>query len=205
MESTSKPNMEQEPFLQTILYLEGHAENGRELFRQFREGRVLLSGEGESFRTLVHALLRMGLRAPVIVEPDDKELTRLLQEAKERDSEMELKRVAFGRAARWLRAQTEPPALVVHVSDKYRESEVNGLTEACAERGVPALIGTQLLDSEWGAALIEGMAETGWYGLLHAFEPPAKLAEDSSNARLLIGNVAALEVFRVLTGLKSLL
>ncbi|MGB8954240.1 MAG: hypothetical protein WCC10_02630, partial [Tumebacillaceae bacterium] len=74
MEATSQSNMEQELFLRTILYLEDQAENGRELFRTFREGRVLLTGEGQSFRTMVAALLKIGLRALVMNEPDDTQL-----------------------------------------------------------------------------------------------------------------------------------
>ena len=173
---------------------------------KFREARVLLTGEGESFRTLVRALLKMGLRAPVIVEADDTQLRQLLQEWKEQDKELELKRVAYGRESRWLRAQTELPELVVNVSDKYKESAVNALTETCAELGIPLLVGTQLHDSEWVAQLRDGKAATGWDGLIDPFEMPSDRSEgeEAPNFHLMIGNVAALETFKRLNGLDSL-
>ncbi|MGB8956649.1 MAG: hypothetical protein WCC10_14830, partial [Tumebacillaceae bacterium] len=136
----------------------------------------------------------------------DTQLRQLLQAWKDQDGEMELTRVAFGRASRWLLVQTQLPSLVVHVSDKYREAAVKELTDTCAELGIPALIGTQLVDSEWIAPLTEGKAATGWDGLIEPFEMPSELSEeaDAPNFHRMIGNVAALETFKRLTGLEFL-
>lgn len=196
---------EQALYRQTILYLEDQAANGRKRFRAYREARVLLSGEGQSYRALVRSMIKMGLQAPVIVENDDAEMTRWLDEWKERDGALDVTRVASGRADTWLCGQTELPALVVHVSDEYKERDVGTLLDASAERGIPALIGTQLHGYGVVGPLIDGAAATGWGCLLDRFVPPSERAEeaDSPVFHTMIGNVVALEAFKALTELDS--
>ncbi|TCP59064.1 hypothetical protein EV586_101263 [Tumebacillus sp. BK434] len=198
--------LEQKLYRQTILYLEDQAVNGRELFRKFRSGRVLLSGAGLSFRALVRSLIKMGLHAPVIVESGDAELDRLAEQWNSRDQALQVTWLPAGRECEWLRAQGERPDLVVHVSDWYDDAFVGQLTAVCAERNVPALVGTQLFGIGVVGPLLDASAAAGWDCLLDRFVPPGETLEaaESPVFRVMIGNVAALESFKAVTGLANL-
>ncbi len=201
------PISEQELALyrQTLLYLEDQSNDGRERFRRFRERQVLLSGAGLSFRALVRSLVKMGLRAPAIVETDDEELKRILAGWKERDESFEVTWVARGSECAWLRSQTESAPFTVHVSDSFEEAFLQQLTSACSELSLPALIGTQLIGTGVVGPLLDERATSSFDCLLDRFIPTSETSEeaDSPIFALMIGNTAALEAFQAIAGLEG--
>ncbi|ARU62692.1 hypothetical protein CBW65_18195 [Tumebacillus avium] len=198
--------LEMKLYRQSILYLEDGAVNGRELFQKFRSARVLLSGAGLSYRALVRSMIKMGLQAPVLVETDDAELVRFVEQWKAKDETLHVTWLEAGRACEWLRGQAGRPDFVVHVSDCYDDAFVGQLTSVCAELNVPALVGTRLFGFGVVGPLLDASAATGWNCLLDRFVPPGEQLEEAESPvfRLMIGNVAALESFKVVTGLESL-
>ncbi|ASS75449.1 hypothetical protein CIG75_10995 [Tumebacillus algifaecis] len=197
---------EQTLYKQSLLFLEDQASNGRELFRRYRDRQVLLTGSGLSFRALVRALIKMGLRAPMIAETDDAELRNWIDRWKERDAAFDPAWITAGRKDTWLREQTERPSLVVHVSDAYEEAAVGQLIDVCAELKIPALIGTQLSGLGVIGPLLDEEATTSWHCLLDRFVPLGERLVESESPifQVMIGNVAALEAFKAITALDTL-
>ncbi|MBL0386967.1 hypothetical protein JJB07_09900 [Tumebacillus sp. ITR2] len=175
-------------YRQTVLVLEDRFVDGRQRFLTLRQRPVAVVGAGDSFFACVRSLVRMGVRE-LYVSGGEERVDSFLATWKTRDPELNVQELG-----------TLPPAgVLIYVSDDPQASV--HWEEVALRTGVPFLAGTLLGDHGVVGPVKGVQTQASWSTVLDRFAGARGTGVELSRThRAMIGNVAAMEALRLLTG-----
>jgi hypothetical protein len=194
---------ERDLYRQTISYLEAHTPAGRQSFAHLRQRRLWLGGNGLAQIALVRSLLKMGVQTPCVENLHDPELREEAENWQRRDTGVIVRGVQPEDAAALFAEEATRPELVVLAADTLATVDLDAWTQLCLDYEVPLLVAAALDGVGVVGPMMRPDSALSWHVFRERWQGNAEKQGRSlpPMGRLMIGNLAAMECFKAVTGL----
>ncbi|MFB9762721.1 putative thiazole-containing bacteriocin maturation protein [Ectobacillus funiculus] len=202
-----------ERYASQIEFIENFAESGAYQFQVYRQAKVLIVGSGSFMVSLVAALLESGLPKLNVMITDTVPTNRLrlndlVENYREKDSEVEMKEVPFhkGTGANFWKEAIQPYDWILYVSQDRNVDELRNLNQICKEEMKAFLPAVYLdkvgLTGPLTHAESEGCFESAWRRIHQsAVQADGERQVFSSTSGAILANISVFEFFKKATGI----
>ncbi|MFO1443272.1 putative thiazole-containing bacteriocin maturation protein [Bacillus sp. Bva_UNVM-123] len=202
-----------EKYASQIEFIENFMESGACHFQEYRQANVLAVGSGPFMVSLVFALIESGLPKLNVMVTDSiptnwQRLNELVKNARNTDSEVEIKEVPFHKDAgsSFWREAVQPYDWILYVSQDGNINELRDLNLVCKEEKkafMPSIYLDQVgLSGPFNHPDTDGSWESAWRRIHHsALKKDRQPQSFYSTAGSILANVSVFEFFKRATGI----